>query len=171
MNNIKNITPLIVKPLYSSPELLTGVVGREADYWSLGMIILELLTGRHPFGNLDDESIVDILSKKSVSIPEHISEDYKILLRGLLIKDPRKRWRYDEVKRWLEKDMNIPVYFSDAPEEPKKKISKGQTVPYRFLNKEYLSIEEMIPAFLESEEAWKAAKGAVFTRVIFQNGF
>lgn len=160
--NMKNITPLIVKPLYSSPELLTGVVGQEADYWSLGMIILELLTGRHPFGNLDDESIVDILSKKSVSIPEHISEDYKILLRGLLIKDPRKRWRYDEVKRWLEKDMNIPVYFSDAPEEPKKKISKGQTVPYRFLNKEYLSIEEMIPAFLESEDAWKAAKDHLY---------
>jgi serine/threonine protein kinase len=156
--HMKNITPLIVRPLYSSPELLTGIVGREADYWSLGMIILELLLGRHLFGNLDDESIIGILSKKDVSIPEHISEYYKILLRGLLTKNPKKRWGYAEVTRWLERDTNIPFYFSDAPEEPKKIISKGHTVPYRFLNKEYCSLKEMIPAFLESEEAWEAAK-------------
>ena len=156
--HMKKIIPLKGRPLYSSPELLTGVVGREADYWSLGMIILELLAGRHPFGNLDDKSIVDILSTKSVSIPEHISEDYKTLLRGLLTKDPKKRWGYAEVKRWLEKDTNIPVYFSDAPEEPEKEILKGHTVSYRFLNEEYFSIEEMVPAFLKSEEAWEAAK-------------
>jgi serine/threonine protein kinase len=156
--HMKNFTPLKVGPLYSSPELLTGLVGREADYWSLGMIILELLVGRHPFGNLDDKSIVDILTTKSISIPEHVPEDYKILLRGLLTKDSQRRWGYAEVKRWLEKDTNIPVYFSDAPKEHQVKISKGYTVPYRFLNKEYFSIEAMIPAFLKSEEAWEAAK-------------
>ena len=154
----KNIAPLEVRPMYSSPELLTGVVGPEADYWSLGMTILELLVGRHPFSNLDDKSIVDILLENSISIPEHIPGDYKILLRGLLTKDPQGRWGHAEVKRWLEKDTNIPVYFSDVPKEHKIKISNGYTVPYRFLTKEYFSIEAMIPAFLESEEAWESAK-------------
>jgi len=156
--HMKNIAPLEVRPMYSSPELLTGVVGPEADYWSLGMTILELLVGGHPFSNLDDKSIVDILLENSISIPEHIPEDYKILLRGLLTKDPQGRWGYAEVKRWLEKDTNIPVYFSDAPKDHKIKISNDYTVPYRFLNEEYLSIEAMIPAFLKSEEAWEAAK-------------
>ncbi|MEW6108419.1 MAG: protein kinase [Nitrospirota bacterium] len=156
--HMKRITPFKGRPLYSSPELLAGAAGQEADYWSLGMTMLELLAGRHPFDNLDDKSIADILSAKGASVPEHIPEDYKILLKGLLTNDPGKRWGYPEVKRWLEKDTDIPVYFYDNKEGPREKISKTLTVPYKFLNKEYFSIREMIPAFLKNEEAWEAAK-------------
>ncbi len=38
----KKLTNVKGTPLYWSPEAFTGVVGREADYWSLGMIVLEL---------------------------------------------------------------------------------------------------------------------------------
>jgi len=44
--HMKNSVLLKDSSRYSSPELLAGVVGREADYWALGMIILELLGGR-----------------------------------------------------------------------------------------------------------------------------
>jgi serine/threonine protein kinase len=154
----REITAFKERPLYSSPELLRGVAGPEADYWSLGMVLLELLAGRHPFGDLDGKSAADMLSQKGVPVPEQISEEYKVLLRGLLTRDPGKRWGYAEVKRWLEKDTDIPVYFSDAPEQPRKTVSKGRAAPYRFLNKEYVSLVEMLPAFLKSEEAWEAAK-------------
>jgi serine/threonine protein kinase len=160
--HMMEISPLGGKPLYSSPELLTGVAGREADYWSLGMILLELLGGGHPFDNLDGRSITEILSAKNVLIPEHISEDHKTLLRGLLTNDPGKRWGYAEVKRWLERDTNMPVYFSVAPVGPEEKISEGHAVPYKFLNGDYSSIGEMIPAFLKSEEAWEAAKDHLY---------
>jgi serine/threonine protein kinase len=156
--DMKKITHLKDRPLYSSPELLAGVVGREADYWSLGMIILELLAGRHPLDDLDDKSIVDILSAKSISIPEHIPGDYNILLRGLLTNDPKKRWGYAEVRRWLEKETDMPVCFPDITEGPGRKILKNNTLPYKFNHKEYFSIRQMIPAFLKSEEAWEAAK-------------
>ncbi|MBS1126690.1 MAG: serine/threonine protein kinase with repeat [Nitrospirae bacterium] len=147
---------------YSSPELLAGVVGPEADYWALGMIILELLGGRKASDNLGDTTKTDTLSAGSMTIPEHISEDYRILLQGLLTADPAKRWGYSEVRRWLEKDTNIPVYFSDTPEEPPKRISKDHTVPYTFLNKEYFSIRELVPAFLKSEEAWETARDHLY---------
>lgn len=155
---MKRAITLKGRPLYSSPELLTGIIGKEADYWALGIILLELLDGSHPFGNLDDKSITDIISTKGPSIPEHVSEDYKILLRGLLTRDPKKRWGYPEIERWLEKDMNIPVHFIDGPEKLGEEISKGCAVPFRFLDEEYFSIEEMIPAFLKSGEAWEAAQ-------------
>jgi serine/threonine protein kinase len=155
---VKKIPPLMDRPLYSSPELLAGIVGREADYWSFGMILLELLLGRNLFDSLDDQSIIKIILAKSVPIPEHIAGNNKFLLRGLLTKDPEKRWGYSEVKRWFEKDEKIPVYDSESGAETTRKVSKGYTVPFRFLNKEYFSIEEMIPAFLKSEEAWEAAK-------------
>jgi serine/threonine protein kinase len=149
--------PLKVKPLYASPELLTGIAGPEADYWALGMILLELLDGKHPFRDLDDRSAADIISTKGPSIPEHLSEDHRGLLRGLLTRDPGKRWGRREVGRWLEKDTDIPVHFSD-PEKQGEGISEGHAVPYRFLNEEYSSIEELIPAFLKSGEAWESAR-------------
>jgi serine/threonine protein kinase len=155
---MKRVIPLKGGPLYSSPELLTGISGKEADYWALGMILLELLEGKHPFGDLDDKSIADIISAKGLSIPEHVPEDYKILLRGLLTRDSKKRWGHPEIERWLGKDTNIPVHFIDGPEKPGDKILKGRAVPYRFLNEEYFSIEEMIPAFLKSGEAWESAE-------------
>jgi serine/threonine protein kinase len=34
---------------YAAPETLSGVISTKADYWALGMILLEALTGRHPF--------------------------------------------------------------------------------------------------------------------------
>ncbi len=149
--DMKKITHLKDRSLYSSPELQAGVVGREADYWSLGMIILELLAGRHPLDDLDDRSMVDILSAKSISIPEHIPGGYNILLRGLLTNDPEKRWGYAEVRRWLEKETDMPVCFPY--------ITEGLgSLPYTFNHKEFFSIVQMIPAFLNSEEAWEAAK-------------
>ena len=39
---------------YAAPEAATGVIGRAADYWSLGMLVLEALSGRHPFAGLSD---------------------------------------------------------------------------------------------------------------------
>jgi serine/threonine protein kinase len=160
--HMKGISHVKGSPIYSSPELLRGVVGQEADYWSLGMIILELLSGGDPLKGIGDKPISDILSSKSISIPENAAENYKILLRGLLTKDPRRRWGYTQVKRWLEEDTNIPAYFSDFPEEDKKKISEVHAVPYTFLDKEYLSIEDMIPAFLKSEEAWEVARDHLY---------
>jgi serine/threonine protein kinase len=156
--DMKKIPYLKDGPLYSSPELLAGVVGWEADYWSLGTIILELLAGRHPLSDLDDKSIADILSAKSISIPEHIPGDYNILLRGLLNNDPKKRWGYAEVRRWLERETDVSVCFPDITEDSGKKILKKSTLPYKFNQKEYFSIVQMIPAFLESEEAWEEAK-------------
>ncbi len=150
-------TPLKVKPLYASPELLSGVAGPEADYWALGMILLELLGGKHPFRDIDDRSAADIICAKGPSIPEHVAEDHKVLLRGLLTGDPEKRWGRREIERWLEKDTDIPVHFSE-PEKHEEGVSEGHAVPYRFLNEEYSSIEELIPAFLKSGEAWESAQ-------------
>ncbi|MBI4698601.1 MAG: protein kinase, partial [Nitrospirae bacterium] len=143
---------------YSAPELLTGTAGREADHWSVGMIMLELITGRHPFEGLDDRSISDKVSAQGVTIPEQLAGDHKTLLRGLLTRDPEKRWGYAEVIRWLDQDADIPVHFNDASEGPGIKVPKADAVPFRFLDKKYTSIEEMIPAFVESGEAWEAAR-------------
>ena len=42
---------------YSAPEAMTGVVSKASDWWSVGVISLELLIGRHPFAGLDERAV------------------------------------------------------------------------------------------------------------------
>ena len=39
--------------LYGSPEHLTGALTKESDYFSVGMLLYEQVSGTHPFGNED----------------------------------------------------------------------------------------------------------------------
>ena len=90
-------------PAYAAPEVLGG--GRlteEADYWSLGMLVLEQLLGRHPLGALSVElqrgAIAGAWRPDTSSIA---SSEWRALLGGLLQREAALRWGASEVERWL----------------------------------------------------------------------
>lgn len=149
----RKMTGIKGTPLYWSPEAFTGVVGKEADYWSLGMIALELLLGSHPFSGLDTKVIMYTLSTKGVSIPEEIDDSYKRLLMGLLTREPQWRWGFPELSRWLKGDPNIPVYYTSQTQKEKRYHK-----PYTFRNREYGSAKELLLAFIEDVENWRDAR-------------
>ena len=149
------VPPLADRRAYAAPELLTGDAGKEADYWSLGMILLVLLLGR-PLAD-DDQEVMKILSVHHPVLPERIPEEYAALLRGLLNHEPAGRWGYSEAKRWLQKDAGVPLQGPGALGEAVGDVPRKEVVPFRFLNKDYFSMPEMVPAFLKGEEAWAAA--------------
>ena len=95
---------------YAAPEAATGVIGVAADYWSLGMVVLEAVSGRHPFAGLSEA----VLSYQLVTQPmdcSGVAEPWRTLCRGLLLRDPKQRWGRAEIERWLAGDesLRLPV--------------------------------------------------------------
>ena len=100
---------------YGAPETLSGVLDRATDYWSLGMILVELLTGRHPFDGLSDAVITHRLITSGVDLSAITERDWGALCQGLLLRNPRRRWGIAEIRRWLDGDVTLPVPQDEVP--------------------------------------------------------
>ena len=82
---------------YIAPEIITGEGYNESvDWWSLGIIMYEMLTGKLPFKfNFDsqeeqEQNDLNIYDKK-IKFPSWIEENAKDLINKLLNKNPEKR--------------------------------------------------------------------------------
>ena len=89
-------------PMYQSPESFSSVVdektgkrrvilGSPTDWWGLGMILLEIAAGFHPFRDLSADVIAYSIATETITIPEKIDAGQKELLKGLLTRNPEKR--------------------------------------------------------------------------------
>ena len=79
-------------PEYLAPEILNRQGhGRAVDWWSLGALLYEMLTGLPPFYCQDRERLFEKIRKSELHYPPSLSTHSETLLRGLLTKDPSKR--------------------------------------------------------------------------------
>ncbi|KAB1208446.1 Mitogen-activated protein kinase kinase kinase A [Morella rubra] len=83
-------------PFYVSPESLAhGEIGTPMDIWSLGCIVVEMVTGTPAWWQcLDQETLMFRLAilHETPRIPENLSEDGKDFLRKCFARDPTERW-------------------------------------------------------------------------------
>ena len=94
-------------PVYLSPEQLNGKFTNGytscCDFWSLGIFLFELLTGRTPYSrDLHDtqhEVYLRILSSRGVPFPRGFDRKAKSFISSLCQKDITKRlWRPEEIR-------------------------------------------------------------------------
>ncbi|MDP1526924.1 MAG: serine/threonine-protein kinase [Rhodocyclaceae bacterium] len=100
---------------YGAPETLAGVLDNAADWWSLGLILVELLTGHHPFEGLSDAVITHRLVTSTLDCSEIDDPEWRKLCRGLLLRDPQRRWGMAEIRRWLAGDESLAAPVEDSP--------------------------------------------------------
>lgn len=84
---------------YMAPEIIKGEdYDYSVDWWSLGCVAFDMLTGAPPFTGHTNERIMDkiVHSKKHLKFPFYLSLDAKDLLRKLLQPNPEKRFNIDE---------------------------------------------------------------------------
>jgi len=90
-------------PDYWAPEMYRGqAYGKAVDYWALGCLIYELITGRHPFldsrGTVSAHKVLEEEPNLRHKVTK-ISPPLEDLLRKLLEKDPEKRLQTPEAMR------------------------------------------------------------------------
>jgi len=79
-------------PEYLAPEILSRQGhGRAVDWWSLGALLYEMLTGLPPFYCRDRERLFEKIRQGHLDYPRTLTAGAQALLRGLLTKDPRRR--------------------------------------------------------------------------------
>ena len=79
-------------PQYLAPEvLLKKGYDKVVDWWSLGCVMFEMLSGRLPFPIKRGIKLSPKLYEKDVDFPRSITKEAKDLIQRLLVVDPMKR--------------------------------------------------------------------------------
>ncbi|TMQ94038.1 serine/threonine protein kinase [Actinomadura soli] len=148
---------------YAAPESLSGQVSPARDWWSLGMIVREMATGRAPFQGLSETVVVDHLATRPVSADDVPDPRLRLLCQGLLTRDPRKRWTGAQITEWL--DGGSPPVAEESPQ-----AESGSGLPFkgrRFTRRDDLAralVEDWDHAARyffargESGEAWRSLR-------------
>lgn len=90
-------TSIIGTPEYMAPEVLKGEkYDYLVDWWSLGCVIYDMMTGKPPFTGNSHKVIQDKIIKHKLKLPFYFSLDAKDLLNKLLNKSPSKRFQADD---------------------------------------------------------------------------
>lgn len=130
---------------YASPESLSGVIDFKSDYWSMGMLVLEAFSGKHPFAGLSEAVVMHHLTTRNFDLSVIDDPNLRKLLLGLLQRDPVLRWGAHEVQRWLSKDTSLP-------EPASTQAIKGFNEPYHLAEEICYKPEQLAVALARN---WK----------------
>ena len=139
---------------YLPPETLLskGAQSSKArDWWALGMIVRELLTGTRPFEEMTEAGIYQAVSLRPVDLSDIDDPRAKLLCRGLLLRDPSVRWGAEQVHEWLIGGTPEVAEESDADLSGIK--------PFVFEKVQYRERKALARAFARS---WNAAARRFF---------
>lgn len=104
---------------YTAPEMIAGGISVASDWWSLGMIILQLITNGRCFDEINEKAFRIHVVTRGISLPKDIAPSLNLLLRGLLARDPDQRWQWTQVHNWLSGvDVRAPLDSNSEEIQP-----------------------------------------------------
>ncbi|OQR72901.1 aurora kinase B-like [Tropilaelaps mercedesae] len=98
---------------YLPPEMVQRKeYDQRVDYWCIGILLFEFLTGNAPFESEKSEDTYRKICQDEVRFPDHVSNMARDLINKLLAKEAKSRISLEEAIRhpWIEKfaDKNVP---------------------------------------------------------------
>jgi len=84
---------------YMAPEVLSqSGHGFCVDYWALGMLVYEMMTGLPPWYTTDRAKLFQQLKEADLDIPTYFTDQSASFVSALLERDPRRRMGYKGVE-------------------------------------------------------------------------
>ena len=125
IKTMQRVKTICGSPLYMAPELLeeksyTDIV----DIWAIGMILYEMIYGKHPYEECKDIDDLKEFSKKSITIPPtcntniNVTEDCIDLMKKMLEKEEKNRITLDNlfkhpwIKDLISKNIKTTVHVT-----------------------------------------------------------
>gem|GEM_PF-6382926 len=92
---------------YMPPEAFDGKISPAWDIWSLGIILVEMLTGKIPYEFNTETELLILIHNGNLKIPP-LPQEFETLVLGCLERDRSKRWTAEQV-------LNMMVETKIAP--------------------------------------------------------
>jgi hypothetical protein len=145
-------------PFMAPEELLPMgegvVVGEPADFYALGIMVLTLWAGHHPFVGREADQIA-LKSRGAVPMPDDLPADFKSLVEALLL-PANIRIKYDGIRRWAAGEQITRATVTRTVSYPRLTVRPAQGAPYdvdtpaglaRFLRDEPVAGERFLYAW------------------------
>ncbi len=145
-------------PFMAPEELLPMgdgvVVGEAADFYALGIMVLTLWAGHHPFVGREADQIA-LKSRGAVPMPDDLPPDFRSLVEALLL-PANIRLSYDGIKRWAAGEAIPRTTTVRSVSYPRLTVRPAQGNPYdvetpaalaRFLRDEPVAGERFLYAW------------------------
>lgn len=153
---------------YMAPEVIQGKkYGKAVDWWSLGALGFDLMTGTAPFRGPNHAKIQENIVRQKLVLPYFLGPDAKDLLTRLLRKDPTKRLGYNMPKdlttikkhRFFRKIDWVKLAAREL-EPPIRPLITDPELAENFAPEfTELSLSPVVPR-LEMDEMWRGEGGA-----------
>jgi serine/threonine protein kinase len=112
---------------YMAPEMLKGQpYGKATDWWSLGILIYDMLTGNPPWTSANNSTLQKKILTQKLRLPTYLSREAASIIRQLLNRDAKKR--LGSGKNGI-RDIKEHPFFKGVPW--KKMLNKEVDPPFR----------------------------------------
>jgi len=152
-------------PEYLAPEVLKGQGhGVAVDWWSLGTLIYEMLTGLPPFYSQNINIMYQKILNGELRFPSYVSADAQSLLEGLLTRDVDKRLGSN-----TSQDVKKHPFFKDIDWEKLEK--KEMEPPYKPKVKSDSDTSQIDSVFLVEKAQDSLVENALSETIQRENAF
>jgi serine/threonine protein kinase len=137
---------------YGAPEMFRQHSMPVSDWWSLGVMLQEILLRHHPFSDEidDDIKLANLMFEKTPPAIERIPAVWRDPVNNLWQRDIEYRWRFIEVDGWLRGEKQR-AHVQTGPDEAPGAV-------FRFAGRTVRKLSELGGAMAEN---WQEAAGLI----------
>jgi len=121
-------------PEYLAPEMIKqGGHDKSLDYWNIGVLCYELLTGKAPFEGGTQKELFDNILKVKINYPKDFPKLAKDLIGRLLKSDPKDRIGGEELTNhaWFKANPPYKKSVAESTNAPKRSLAKTAETSYK----------------------------------------